>query len=66
MLTGVPVYGIASRGETVTPTALAFLRGVDAVFGLWPALRIRCTVRAYGGRVLPGIPNGAIFTLGEI
>lgn len=66
MLTGVPVYGIASRGETVTPTALAFLRGVNAVFGLWPAMRVRSSVRAYGGRVLPGIPNGAIFTLGEI
>jgi uncharacterized protein (DUF111 family) len=65
MLIGVPVYGIKSRGETITPTAIAFLRGVDAHFGPWPAMQIRCTARAYGGRILTGVPNGAIFTLGE-
>ena len=61
MLRGVPVYGIESKGETVTPTALAFLRAAGAKFGKWPQAQIEDVVRAYGGRVLPGVPNGAMF-----
>lgn len=63
MLRGVPVYGIESRGETVTPTALAFLQAAGAKFGKWPAAQIEDVVRAFGGRVLPGVPNGAMFFL---
>lgn len=63
MLRGVPVYGIDSQGETVTPTALAFLRAAGAKFGKWPQVEIERVVRAYGGRVLPGVPNGAMFFL---
>jgi uncharacterized protein (DUF111 family) len=63
MLRGIPVYGIASKGETVTPTALAFLRAADAHFGKWPQVQIVDVARAYGGRVLPGVPNGAMFFL---
>ena len=64
MLKGIPVYGIDSQGETVTPTALAFLLGAGARFGNWPRMVVKSVVRAYGGRILPGIPNGAIFALG--
>jgi uncharacterized protein (DUF111 family) len=64
MLSGVPVYGIPSQGETVTPTALAFLKAAGASFGQWPHLTVQTSARAYGGRVLPGVPNGAVFTLG--
>jgi uncharacterized protein (DUF111 family) len=63
MLVGVPVYGIDSRGETVTPTALAFLRAAGARFGGWPRGTVERVARAYGGRVLPGVPNGAMFFL---
>jgi uncharacterized protein (DUF111 family) len=65
MLSGVPVYGINSRGETVTPTALAFLLAAKTTFGNWQALTVERVVRAYGGRVLSGVPNGAVFALGD-
>ncbi|MHC1788629.1 nickel pincer cofactor biosynthesis protein LarC [Solidesulfovibrio sp.] len=65
LLAGLPVYGIKSQGETVTPTAAALLRAMEATFGPWPALTLDSHVRAYGGRVLPGVPNGAIFALGR-
>jgi len=63
MLRDIPVYGIDSSGETVTPTAIAFLRAAGAVFGGWPQATIVDVARAYGGRVLPGVPNGAMFFL---
>ncbi|MGE0388355.1 MAG: nickel insertion protein, partial [Gammaproteobacteria bacterium] len=65
MLRGVPVYGIESRGETITPTALAVLKAAGTVFGAWPAMIVEEVARAYGGRVLPGIPNGAVFAIGR-
>ena len=65
LLTGLPLYGIESQGETVTPTAAALLRAMGATFGPWPAATLTRHVRAYGGRVLPGVPNGAIFALGR-
>ncbi len=64
LLSGVPVRGIASQGETVTPTAIALLKGLAAEFSEWPAMTIERTALVYGGRVLPGIANGAIFALG--
>jgi uncharacterized protein (DUF111 family) len=65
MLAGVPVYGVRSSGETVTPTALAFLKGAGAEFGPWPPMTVHGIARVYGGRLLPGIPNGAIFAVGS-
>ena len=64
LLTGMPVYGIPSSGETVTPTAAALLGALGATFGPWPAMVLERHVRAYGSRVLPGVPNGAVFSLG--
>lgn len=64
MLEGVPVYGIDADCETVTPTALAMLHALQATFGGWPALTVRRTARVYGARVIPGVPNGAIFACG--
>jgi uncharacterized protein (DUF111 family) len=63
MLRNVPVYGIDSAGETVTPTALAFLLASGARFGGWPEAEVLDVARVYGGRVLPGVPNGAMFFL---
>lgn len=65
LLRGIPVYGLASRGETVTPTGAALLRAMGATFGGWPPCVLRRHVRVYGGRLLPGVPNGAIFALGD-
>lgn len=64
LLQGVPVYGIDSEGETVTPTAIAFLKALRCEFGPWPAIQVEKVVRVYGSRILPNIPNGAIFALG--
>ncbi len=64
MLEGVPVRGIETAGETVTPTALALLKGLGAQFGGWPPLTVRERALVYGGKVLPGIANGAIFARG--
>lgn len=64
LLQGVPVYGIDSSGETVTPTAIALLKALQAEFGCWPRLRVDQVVRVYGGRRVPNVPNGAIFVSG--
>ncbi|MFC1481673.1 nickel insertion protein [Candidatus Neomarinimicrobiota bacterium] len=64
LLVGIPVYSVDTDGETVTPTALALLRAIAARFGAWPPQRIAKSVRVYGSRILPNIPNGAIFAIG--
>jgi pyridinium-3,5-bisthiocarboxylic acid mononucleotide nickel chelatase len=61
MLGGVPVYGVEAQGETVTPTALAFLKAAGAQFGKWPQCEVRQAVRVFGGKVWPTLPNGALF-----
>lgn len=66
LLQGVPVYGLPSQGETVTPTAIALLKGLGAQFGAWPRLTISNTALIYGGRILPGIANGALFAFGMV
>lgn len=63
MLAGIPVYGVDAEGETVTPTALAFLKAAGARFGKWPQGTVRASARAYGGKVFQSIPNGAMFFL---
>jgi uncharacterized protein (DUF111 family) len=65
LLEGMPVYGIPGAGETVTPTAAALLRAFDPEFGDWPAMVLERQVRAFGTRIIPGVPNGAVFALGE-
>ena len=65
LLEGVPVYGIDSSGETITPTAIALLKALGARFERWPALTVQNVVRVFGGKVIPNVPNGAIFVLGS-
>lgn len=65
LLEGVPVTGLASRGETVTPTALALLKGFGAEFGPWPEMLIEGQCLAYGTRIIEGVPNGVIFAVGR-
>lgn len=61
MLPQVPVYGVEAEGETVTPTAIAFLKAANAQFGKWPQCTIVRQARAYGGKVFQNLPNGALF-----
>lgn len=65
LLEGVPVRGIDTIGETVTPTAIAFLKALKTDFGQWPSMTVRECALVYGGHVLPGVANGAIFALGR-
>lgn len=64
MLDGVPVYGIDSSGETITPTGIALLKSLNAEFERWPAIRVDNVVRVFGSKIVPNVPNGAIFVLG--
>ncbi len=66
LLLDIPVYGIDSWGETVTPTALAVLKAIKTEFGHWPEMTVERVARVYGSRVLPNIPNGAIFAFGTV
>lgn len=66
LLKGVPVYGVSVRSETVTPTAIALLKAFGARFGDWPKFIPQTSAHIYGGRVIPGLSNGAVFTLGTI
>lgn len=63
MLAGVPVYGVEAEGETVTPTALAFLKAAGAQFGKWPQCEVVRAERVYGGKTFRHLPNGALFFL---
>ena len=65
LLEGVPVYGVDSSGETVTPTGIAVLKACGANFGGWPEMTIIKSCRVFGSRSLPNLPNGAVFALGE-
>ena len=66
LLRGAPVHGIASRGETVTPTGLALLKAFDAEFGPWPSMVLENEALVYGTKVFPDVPNGAIFAYGTL
>ena len=66
MLDGVSVRPFAGEGEPVTPTGLAVLKGLGARFGAWPAMRVRRHATAFvPGKAFAGVPNGAIFVLGD-
>jgi uncharacterized protein (DUF111 family) len=66
LLEGVPVRGIDSDGETVTPTGISLLKAFGAVFGPWPEMTVDAQAISYGCRTLPGVPNGALFALGRL
>lgn len=64
LLEGVPVRPFPAEGETVTPTGLALLKAMGAIFGPWPAMRVTRMARVYGSTVFPDAPNGALFAFG--
>lgn len=65
LLDGVPVRGIATDGETITPTGIALLLGLGAIFGQWPEVTVSRCALVYGTKVFRGVPNGAVFVLGS-
>jgi hypothetical protein len=65
LLTGVAVTGLSSAGETVTPTAIALLKAFGAEFGGWPDMVVTARAVVFGSRLLPGVPNGAVFAVGQ-
>jgi uncharacterized protein (DUF111 family) len=66
LLEGVMVKGIKSEGETVTPTGLALLKAFGVSFGPWPQMMVESQALVYGTRILPGVPNGALFAKGPM
>jgi uncharacterized protein (DUF111 family) len=66
LLEGVMVKGIPSEGETVTPTGLALLKAFGVSFGTWPEMLVEAQALVYGTRILPGVPNGALFARGRL
>lgn len=66
LLEGLPVCAFPAQGETVTPTALALLKALEADFGPWPAMRVRKTCISYGTKVWENAPNGAVWALGTV
>ena len=65
LLHGLPVHGIPTSGETLTPTGVGLLRAFGASFGTWPPMTIETEALVYGTRVFENVPNGAIFALGK-
>lgn len=65
LLHGVPVHGIPTTGETLTPTGVALLKAFGASFGTWPAMAMETEALIYGTRVFENVPNGAIFAFGK-
>jgi uncharacterized protein (DUF111 family) len=65
LLRDVPVCGFAGKGETVTPTAIAILKALGALFGPWPSMRIERRALIYGSTVFADAPNGAIWAFGS-
>ena len=57
LLRGVPVVGIDTTAETVTPTGAALLHSAGTRYGPMPAMTVDSVGYGAGTRDLPGIPN---------
>lgn len=64
LLEGVPVRSFAGEGETITPTAIALLKALEADFASWPAMRIDRQAIVYGSKVFENAPNGSTWAYG--
>jgi hypothetical protein len=56
---------VQSELERTDIGQLANVVQMDAHFDGWPAITVEDVVRVYGGRVVPNVPNGAIFVSGS-
>ena len=64
LLRGVPVCGFSGTGETVTPTAIALLKALEAEFAPWPSMVVRETALVYGSKIFADAPNGSVWAVG--
>lgn len=64
LLNNVAVCAFSGTGETVTPTAIALLKTLQAQFGNWASMQIEKNVLVYGSKIFENAPNGSIFALG--
>ncbi len=65
LLAGVPVVGVQTPGELVTPTGAAIVVTAADAFGEFPAMTIRTTGTGSGLREHPDRPNVVRVTIGE-
>jgi uncharacterized protein (TIGR00299 family) protein len=65
LLAGVPVVGVETPGELVTPTGAAIVVTAADAFGEFPAMTIRTTGTGSGLREHPDRPNVVRVTIGE-
>ncbi len=65
LLAGVPVVGVETPGELVTPTGAAIVVTAAAAFGELPAMTIRTTGTGSGTREHHDRPNVVRVTIGE-
>lgn len=64
LLNDVAVCSFSGSGETITPTAIALLKTLQAKFGKWAAMKVEKNVLVYGSKIFENAPNGSIFALG--
>jgi len=64
LLCGVPVFGSAVKGETVTPTGIALLKALSCQFGDFPAMCVTHTGVGLGSRDFT-VPNLLRIFIGE-
>lgn len=64
LLNDVAVCSFSGSGETITPTAIALLKALQAKFGKWAAMKVEKNVLVYGSKIFENAPNGSIFALG--
>jgi uncharacterized protein (TIGR00299 family) protein len=65
LLVGVPVYGVATPGELVTPTGAALATAADD-FGELPAMTVRAVGIGAGSREHRDRPNILRLTIGDV
>jgi pyridinium-3,5-bisthiocarboxylic acid mononucleotide nickel chelatase len=66
LLQGAVVTGTSLTGETVTPTAAALLKALDADYSSPPPMRLGATGYGAGTRTLSDRPNVAVVRIGEL
>ena len=57
MLEGVPIFDAGVRGETVTPTGMALVKGLVSRYGGLPAMRVERVGVGAGSKDFPGRAN---------
>ena len=65
LLTGVPVVGVETAGELVTPTGAAIVVTAADAWGELPAMVLRTTGTGVGSREHPDRPNLVRVTIGD-